>query len=540
MTPYYYQEDMITSIFDKLSTFNSVLCQSATGSGKTVIMSEFIRRWLEKNDGIVLISVHRDELVDQTSDTLAGLGILNERITAKSKNMFLARVFVGMTQTIWARKINLEIALHIVDEAHEQVHLKTFELFPSCKRVAFTATPVINKRVTVYKCPYCEKEHETRVECCYNEKVDKWSMPVTMSQQYESFIKGVPIKTLIDEGHLVDEFIYSYDYYKDLEAKENDDYDENEIAAESAKHDLDVLVEYEEKLLGKKTMIFTASTKQNLSLVSVFSEKGYDIKSYDSVNNDVSERKKIVNWYKGNQSAILVSTGTFTTGFDDKEVEAIIINRPTKSLSLWHQIVGRGGRVSNKIYKPFFTVIDLGGNVERLGKWSDEVDWENIFYNGVSPAKKKKEILIQCERCAFNWIGNMSDNCPECDHKNTPPTVIRNSQKEEVSVSGKKTQAISVVPIPNGKKIAEFVKRTTDSKNDYFKILIDRYVDLWKLNRVEPEIYHKRVKTGYLDQRIMEYLQKNYGYVNKLSNGVPRTYNYLANKIKDKLKACYE
>lgn len=544
VTLYYYQEDMVNSMFLKLNDFDSVLCQSATGSGKTVIMSEFIRRWLLLNpDKNVLVSVHRDELVDQTSDTLANFGLLNEKITAKSKNNFNTNVYVGMTQTIWARKLKLTIGLHIIDEAHEQLHVKTFDLINAQKRVGFTATPVINKRDTIYKCQYCEKKHESRVECCYNEKVEKWSMPVTMSQTYDSFIPGVPIQTLISEGHLVDEFIFSYDYYSELEAKGNDDYDENEIAEESAKHDLDVLEEYKEKALGKKTMIFTASTKQNISLLEVFTDAGYKAMSYDSVNNDVSERKKIVQWYKNNQDGILISTGTFTTGFDDKEVECIIVNRPTKSLSLWHQICGRGGRVSQKIYKPFYTLIDLGGNVKRLKKWSDNIDWEDIFYNGVIPAKKKKEILVQCGKCGYNWIGSESEPCPDCEYKPESSTQLKLSlgsdEGKEIERVTSKTKAISVVPIPDGKKISEFVKRTTDSKNDYYKILIDRYIDLWKLNRVEHEIYHKRKESGYLDHRIMEYLKTNYKHVNKLSKGVPRTYDYLLNKIKDKLEACY-
>lgn len=542
MKLYYYQRDMVDSIFEKLSESQSVLCQSATGSGKTVIMSFFIKEWLLLNPGAnVLVSVHRDELVEQTSDTLAQLGLLNEKITAKSKNTFQSRVYVGMTQTIWARKLTLPIGLHIIDEAHEQIHVKTFSLINAKKRVGFTATPVINKRLTIYKCQYCEKTHESRVECCYNEKVEKWSIPVTMSQTYQTFIKGIPIKTLIEEESLVDEFIFDYDYYSELTAKENDDFDENEIAEESIKHDLDVLEEYKEKALGKKTMIFTASTKQNISLLNVFEENGFKVKSYDSVNNDVSERKKIVQWYKQNQDAILISTGTFTTGFDDKEVECIIVNRPTKSLSLWHQICGRGGRTSKKIYKPFYTLIDLGGNVKRLGKWSDEIDWEKIFYEGLIPAKKKKEILVQCGKCAYNWIGTPSDECPDCSYKPETATQLTLSLPTQIEIerAETKTRAISKVPIPNGKKIAEFVKRTSDSKNDYYKIIIDKYVDLWKLNNVEPEIYYKRLETGYLEQRIMEYLKKNYGYVNGLTHGVPRTYDYLLNKIKDKLQACY-
>jgi len=546
----YYQKDMVDEAIIKLEQYDSLLIQLATGGGKTVVFSSIIKRLIENDKNKIVVVCHRDELIHQTIETLNSFGILCGEVTAKQKKIRNdLRVYVCMVETLYIRlnKNNSFITdcSHLfIDECHIGSFTKIFKQLEGCKRIGFTATPIINKRNTIYKCQYCEKIHDTRIECCYNEKAEKWSVPVTMSQMYDGFIPGIPIKTLIDEGALVGEVIFSYNYYENLEAKENYDFDENEIAEESTKHDLDVLAEYEEKLLGKKTMIFTASTKQNLSLVDVFSEKGYDIKSYDSVNNDTSERSKILEWYRNTQEGILVSTGTFTTGFDDKEVEAIILNRPTKSLSLFHQIVGRGGRVSNKIYKPFFTLIDLGGNIKRFKGygWSENIDWGNIFYNGLVPAKKKKEILIQCEKCAYNWIGNASDECPDCTYKNQPQQRVVQPKlfEDEPERATTKTTAVSIVPIPNGKKIAEFVKRTTDNKNDYYNILIDRYIDLWKLNRVTSDIYEKRCKTGYLEQRIQEYLEKNYGYVNMLTNGVPRTYHYLHDKIKSKLEACYK
>jgi superfamily II DNA or RNA helicase len=536
----YYQNEMVGSIFEKLETIKSVLCQSATGSGKTVIMCDFIKKWIEKNpDNKILVSVHREELVQQTSDTLARFGILNEIITAKSKPDFTQSVFVGMTQTIWSRKYKINIDLMVVDEAHEQIHVKSFDLFQEAKRVGFTATPIINKRITYYECDYCKKRTDKKEICCYNEPTYKWSAPVTMSETYNDIIVGVPIKKLIEEGSLVDEITFTYNYYENLEAKENDDFDENDIAEESVKHDKNVLEEYKEKALGKKTMIFTASTKQNLSLVETFSE--HQIKSYDSVNNETSERKEIVEWFRNTDGAILVSTGTFTTGFDVKEVECIIINRPTQSLSLWLQIVGRGARPSDLIFKENFVVIDLGGNVNRLGRWSDNINWNDIFWNGLKKAKKKNPVLIQCQKCDYNWIGESKEPCPDCGHINiTQESISLGGEKEsETELTDKKTIIISVVPIPNGKKIAEFVRRTTDNKNDYYNILIEKYVDLWKLNRVPHEIYFQRKKTGYLDHKIMLYLKKNYGYVNKLSEGVPRSYDYLLNRIKSKLEKCY-
>jgi len=536
---YDYQNEMVQNIFIKLDLFDSVCCQSATGSGKTVIMSDFISKYLELYPNRkILVSVHREELVDQTSKTLAGFGILNEKITAKSKNLFHSNVYVGMTQTIWSRKISIDIDLMIIDEAHEQIHVKSFDLFKDSKRVGFTATPIINKRVTFYKCEYCKKTNDKAEYCCFNEKMEKYSAPVTMSETYNDIIIGPPIKKLIENGNLVDEIVFTYDWYSNLEAKENDDYDENEIAEESVKHDQNVLEEYQSKALGKKTMIFTASTKQNLSLVETFSE--FKIKSYDSVNNESSERKEIVDWFRNTDGAILVSTGTFTTGFDVKEVECIIINRPTKSLSLWLQIVGRGARTTTAIYKDNFIVIDLGGNVKRLGKWSDFVDWEKIFFKGLIPTKRKKPTIIQCDECGYNFVGFAGDECEDCGHINIPiqrePSGERENETERVL---KQTEKASVVPLPNGKKIAEFVKRTTNSKNDYWQIIIDKYVDLWKFNQVSHVLYEQRKRNGRLDTKIMEYLRKNYGYVNSLTNGVPRTYDYLLNKIKDKLSKIY-
>lgn len=540
MKPYDYQENIIANAQHKLTLFDSVLVQSATGSGKTVIMSFFIKEWLNNNDGIVLVSVHREELVEQTSKTLAKLGILNEWITSKSKNEFNSRVYVGMTQTIWSRKTNLKVDLMIIDEAHEAVHDKTFDFFKNAKRLGFTATPIRNKRRSFFKCEYCGKKSDESSVCCFSEKMDKYSEPITMSEIYDDIVVGPEIKTLISQGALVDELVFTYNYYENLKPKGDDEFDENEIAEESIKHDQNVLDEYLEKAKGKKTMIFTASTKQNVSLLETF--KDYPVRSYDTVNENEYNRKEVVDWFRATEGAVLISTGTFTTGFDVKEVECIIVNRPIQSLPLWLQIVGRGARTTDKFYKDTFILIDLGGNVNRLGKWSDPIDWESIFFKGLNPPRRSKPKLIQCDKCGYNFVGFGGDECEDCGHVNKPITydnVPLGGDDLETERVLMRTSSVSVLPMPNGRKIAEYVKRTTDSKNDYWKIIIDKYVDLWKYNNVSSDIYFQRVENGRLEEKIMDYLRANYGFVNMISGGVPRTYNYLTNKIKLKLSKLY-
>jgi superfamily II DNA or RNA helicase len=536
-----HQQKIEDSLFEKSMQYNSICVQSATGSGKTVIMCSAIARYIKENpDKIVLVSVHREELIVQTSMTLAAFGIMNQTITAKSKKIQwgFSNVYVGMTQTIYARKTDLNVGLMVVDEAHEQVHLKTFSFFPNALRWGFTATPVINITRTYFKCNYCQEVYDFQDTCCYNDQTQKWKSSVTMSEQYEEIILGPPIRWLIDNGFLVDEIVFDLNFYANLKDIE----DEEEIAIESVKHDDQVLKEYIEKAEEKKTMIFTASTKQNTSLVKTFETAGYNIKSYDSVNNKSSERVDIVKWFKETNGAILVSTGTFTTGFDVKEVECIIVNRPTKSLSLWHQIIGRGARVSDIIFKENFIVIDLGGNSLRLGKWSDDVDWKHIFFNGLVKPKKKKEALIQCDKCEYNWIGVQGDSCPDCNHSNVNqnPMSYRERKEQELATLNGTTKNEAKIPLPNPVKIADFVIRTTNERKDYFSIIITRYIDLWKLNRVSRKIYLERIENGSLIIKIKAYIDRMYTHAYKIKNGQPRTHNYIIKSIKDKLAEIYK
>jgi len=66
-----------------------------------------------------------------------------------------------------------------------------------------------------------------------------------------------------------------------------------------------------------------------------------------------------------------------TTGFDEPEVSTVILNRATKSLTLYHQMIGRGSRVLPK--KKNFNIIDLGNNARRFGLWESHVNWQDIF-----------------------------------------------------------------------------------------------------------------------------------------------------------------
>jgi type I site-specific restriction endonuclease len=113
-----------------------------------------------------------------------------------------------------------------------------------------------------------------------------------------------------------------------------------------------------------------------LYVYETFREAGFPIRHLDNTSSS-EERKEILTWFKKTPDAVLTSVGILTTGFDEPTVETIILNRATKSLTLYFQMIGRGSRKLPN--KSDFTVIDLGNNAARFGLWNEPVDWQHIF-----------------------------------------------------------------------------------------------------------------------------------------------------------------
>jgi len=137
-----------------------------------------------------------------------------------------------------------------------------------------------------------------------------------------------------------------------------------------------LLSAYREKCVGKKTLIFNNGIATSHYVYASFREAGYAIKHLDHTHTG-KERKEILQWFREKPDAILTSVSILTTGFDEPSLECIILNRATKSLTLYFQMIGRGSRVFKE--KRDFSVIDLGNNLNRFGLWDAPIDWASIF-----------------------------------------------------------------------------------------------------------------------------------------------------------------
>ncbi len=357
---YDYQVENIKQIFERFQSCPpnyKLLYQLPTGGGKTVIFSEIARRYIEEQKKKVLILTHRIELCGQTSRMLNEFNVSNMIIDSKVKELppnHNFTCFVAMVETLNNRlndeKVDVsDVGLVIIDEAHNNSFRKLFKFFQNSFLLGVTATPLSS------------------------------NITLPMKDSYQELIVGSAIMDLVTKGFLAKAETYIYDVgLGSLKIGMNGDYTvrSSEILYSNSVMQGKLLMAYTQRAKGKKTLIFNNGINTSRQVYETMKGAGYDVRHLDNTHSK-QQRKEILAWFKEKKDAILTSVGILTTGFDEPTVETIIINRATRSLSLYFQMIGRGSRVLPE--KDKFDVIDLGNNVARFGLWSAPVDWQRIF-----------------------------------------------------------------------------------------------------------------------------------------------------------------
>jgi len=408
-----YQKDVVNKVINHLETNNRCCVSLATGGGKTVIFSELVNIL----KGKTLICVHRIELVHQTSATLTkDHDLLISKVKHISKD-----ICVAMVQTLHNRIKKGQVDVNdfdtiIVDEAHRGEFMKVLNIFRG-KVIGFTATPNYEKTNVFYKCLKCGEIEDVAGDCC-KRKLKKYKENVPLSEYYHTLIEGIGIDELIEKKFLVQDenFILPVDTSRLVFNEQRQEYTEESISLVFGSEEAidNTCNAFESLAFGKKTIIFNPNTLVNRLLCEEMDRRGYPIKMYDSNYQD-ENRKELIEWFKNTPDAILLNVQVFTTGFDCTDVEVIFLNKKTKSLNLFLQMVGRGGRITDKIFKPSFRVIDMGNNNEDFGNWSDKRDWNQMFsFKEVKEMGKPQPAATRtCHECESIVAAN-SLECEVC------------------------------------------------------------------------------------------------------------------------------
>ena len=481
MKPRPYQKQAVTEILNTLQDSERVCYTLATGGGKTALFSFLTKEFIADSNKRVLIMAHRTELIQQTINTLFNIGMRSESVVASKKYLnHSAQVYVAMVETIANRlKKNPyflpKIDLIIVDECHLLFFEKIFVHFPGVKVLGVTATPA----TTIVEKTIRKLSDGSEME--YKQKFG-------LHKIYKKIIVGYGIENLINDGNLVPELVF-----KDTQIKREDlSFDEKTSEFKQTNNHakkMCAVTNYEKFALAKKTIIFTASTKDNLSLLADFKERDYqNVRIFDSVNKEESgSRSVVLKWFESTPDAILINTGVFTTGFDEPTIECVMLAMSTASLSKYHQMVGRGGRSTKKIFKDKFLLIDLGGNVDTFGKWSEPVDWAEHFYltSKLVPKKEALDKITFCDGCDM-IIPATAAVCPFCGHEKPP---------KKVNIS-EDTVHVAELIYPDSLKIIKYCELYNKDKYFAIDILFSQCIDLFKYTEISLEKVESTIRNG--------------------------------------------
>lgn len=332
-----------------------------TGSGKSLVIADIAYRL----PGNTLVFQPSKEILRQNHAKMCAYGVLDVSVFSASLNSKkISRVTFATIGSVMRHK---EWFAHfrnvIIDECH-LVNAKggMYEEFirdTGCKVLGLTATPY-------------------RLSTSSYGAMLKF-LTRTRPRIFSKVLYQVQIQTLLNMGFLAD-----LDYYycpppmwDERNLKDNStgaDWTDSSVRAEYGRVDFySWLVQIVRRVShpkdGKKRngiLVFTRFLKEAARLAGEMPGV-----AMVSGATKAAERDRILEQFKAGKIPVVVNVGVLTTGFDFPELDTIVMARPTKSLSLWYQIVGRAIRPSPRKEKGW--VVDLCGNVRRFGRVSDLV-----------------------------------------------------------------------------------------------------------------------------------------------------------------------
>jgi len=371
-----------------------VLLVAPTGAGKTVMFS-YLTGAISSRGQRVLLLAHRAELLDQIGRTLGRFGIRHGYIAAGHSLNLELPVQVGGVHTMRnrANRIAWRPDWIIMDEAHHAragSWAQIIEAYPEARILGVTATP---------------------------ERLDGRGL----GDVFETMVRGPEVADLIRRG-----FLSPVRYYcpatvnTDGLKKRMGDYRHADVEARvnTSRVTGEAVNWYRKLCSGAPAVAFCASIRHSEHVANTFREAGYRWTSLDSTMAAEARRDAVLALGSGRLHGIS-SCDIISEGFDLPCVTAAILLRPTASLGLYLQQVGRVLRIAPN--KSHAIIIDHVGNCgsTRSGEWVEKhgfaEDVREWTLEGRTKRKGAAPVRL-CESC-FAVVAVGATVCPQCGHE---------------------------------------------------------------------------------------------------------------------------
>jgi superfamily II DNA or RNA helicase len=354
-----------------------------TGGGKTICFSYMTGA--AKAKGLrVWILAHRVELLEQISRTLRQFGVAHGMIAPRFLGDRRQQVQVASVFTLARRLDRYEDPdLIIVDEAHHVISRSTWgsviQAYPDARLLGVTATPI---RLS----------------------------GEGLGDLFEVMVQGPTVRELIEQGALSPYRLFA-PAGVDLSSVHSKlgDFVRGELAVAMNKPSItgDAVTHYQKLARGKRAIAFCVSVEHAEHVAAQFRQAGVPAASIDGGMDKVLRQSVLASFTSGDL-LVLTSCDLVSEGFDVPAIEVAILLRPTQSLGLYLQQVGRCLRVFPG--KREALILDHAGNVKRHGLPDDDREWSLEGKRRGSKSTPSEVPVKTCGKC-FATVSSMATHC---------------------------------------------------------------------------------------------------------------------------------
>jgi DNA repair protein RadD len=409
-----YQTSMVSEVAAALARFRRILLQAPTGAGKTTIFAIITAAAMLAGLRVLILAT-RTRLVRQIHERLDDFDVAHGVIAAAmpgftrwSSPVQIASVDTLYRRSIAANKMPLPLAnLVIFDEAHLALGASRQALldsFPNAVILGVTATPAKTSGAS-------------------------------LRDQFDTLIMGPSVTDLIEAKFLCKPRIFAKPVMTTSELKKirtdskTNDFATGELSAMMSRPKLvgDVVTNWLRIANGKRTLVFACDKGHGAELVKTFLQAGVPAEQLTD-GDDEPTREEAIARLEAGTTTVLVNCFLLSYGIDIPKVDCVVLARPTRSIVLYLQAVGRGMRPAEG--KEHMILIDHGRVVESLGLPTYDREWSlddtvNVNQQAklVTERMSTEERPITCgeEQCKRMWVrSEEGSNCPECGWTPTP------------------------------------------------------------------------------------------------------------------------
>lgn len=349
-----YQTEAKKRLYEALRETPRTLLQLPTGAGKTVLFSSVASDAIKRGNR-VLVLAHRTELLSQAAKKLRAYS-LDPCIVAPN-NIYrpLGGLFVASVSTMYSRirkgtaNIPEAIDLIITDEAHHAVaasYREIYDRYPSAKHIGVTATPY---------------------------RADGSGF----SDVFQELVVGVQMSELIRDGYLTKPVSYTIPVNADLskvKVGESGEYNMKDLWRKLAKSMLpkSYVDNWKKFAPDARNIFFAVNIEHSLAVRDAYNAAGIPAAHIDG-KTPSAEREDILADFAAGRYVVLCNVDIATEGFDMPDIECVQIGCPTKSLSKYLQMGGRGLRTAEG--KSHALHLDHANNIYDHGYLEEDREW---------------------------------------------------------------------------------------------------------------------------------------------------------------------